>query len=353
MGGILARLVSFGALVLVRLAHWVGAEPLEEEALVWEAPPSVCPGPLEVRERLVRLLGDDVALVRAEARVSKQSARWQVDLRLRWQGHEDVRTLEADRCDTLANAAVLLVASAADPLGALPHVSSEPPQREQGAFVPPPPSNGVPVLDPGREAPEPAIVPAPVDDPPTPRPRDRGPTFGWWGLLDLGSLPRLGAGLSASVAWRWPRARLLAEGSYLPAQRVTSAAPHARQGHVQIGAARLGACARVWIRAVELPLCAGVEAGGTHATGFGVRADLEALDPWVATFAQGGVAIPLMENLALVGRLEAVVPLMYSQYVFGEERLYQARPVVVRGGVGLEFRWGPRKSGRPENPGGG
>jgi len=340
--------VSFGVAVLVRLANLVALEP-SEEILVWAAPPSVCPEPPEVHRRLRRLLGDDTSLVRAEARVERGESRWTVELALRWEGHHDVRTLEAARCDTLADATVLLVASAADPLEVLRRAPAEPfPRQERAPAVPPPAEVAPPRVLP-REVTVPAPVPVADEERPAARPRDRGPMVGWMGLLDFGSLPRLGAGLGASVGWRWPRARLFAEGSYLPAARVSSTAPHARQGRVQLGTARLGACGRPRLRAVELPLCGGVEVGGTRGAGFGTRAELGASDPWVAMFAQGGVTIPLMPSLAAVGRLEVAVPLAYSEYVFGDERLYRARPVVVRGGVGLEFRWGPRKRGRPEN----
>jgi hypothetical protein len=354
--GILARYVSFGALVLARLASaaWVAPEPAQAEPLVWVAPPSVCPEPAEVRRRLVRLMGADVARVRAEARVSAGASRWRVDLALKWQGHQDVRTLEADRCDTLADATVLLVASAADPLQVLLH-APEPSTTAAAAVPEPPPAREVvsPRVAP-REVAAPAPAPAPVSNEDRPaRPRDRGPAVGWLGLFDVGSMPRVAAGLGASIAWRWPRARLFAEGTYLPAQQVRSTASHARNGRVQLGMARVGACGRLWVRAVELPVCSGIEAGGTRASAFGSSADLSALDRWVAVFAHGGVVIPLMPSMAAVARVEVAVPLAYSEYLFGEEQLYRARPVLVRGALGLEFRWGRRNTGQPENPRGG
>lgn len=355
-GGILAQSVSFGALLLARLAGLVVLGPAQGETLVWEAPPSACPGAPEVRERLQRLLGRDTTLVRAEARVRERASRWRVELALQWQGHRDVRTLEADRCDTLADATVLLVASAADPLAVLDRTTAQPVEDELGVPEPPPAREVDPLAEPPRATLGDAAPPAPSASPEprgVPRPRDRGPFLATLGLLDLGTLPRIGAGLAASVGWRWPRARLFAEGTYLPAQRVTSAAPHARRARVQLGMARVGACGRPHVRTVELPLCAGAELGGTRATGFGERGDLEQLDPFFALFAHGGVAIALMPSLAAVGRVEVAVPVAFSEYLFGDEQLYRARPVVVRVGLGLEFRWGRRNLGQPENPRGG
>ena len=351
--GILARYVTFGALVLVRLASAAvaAAGPAQAESLVWEAPPSVCPEAPEVHRRLVRLLGADVAGVRAEARVSARASRWRVELALQWQGHEDVRTLEADRCDTLADATVLLVASTADPLRVLLHAPELP--GTPAARVPePPPARAVvsPSVAP-REvgATVPVAAPASNEDRPA-RPRDRGPMVGWLGLLDVGGMPRVAAGLGAAIGWRWPRARLFAEGTYLPAQQVRSTASYARNGRVQIGMARLGACGRLWVRVVELPVCGGMEVGGTQADGFGQRANLDALDPWTAAFGHGGVVIPLMPSVAAVARVEVAVPFVFSEYLFGDDQLYRARPVLVRGALGLEFRWGRRNAGQPENP---
>jgi hypothetical protein len=346
--------VAFGALLLARLAGLVALGPAQGETLVWEAPPSACPGAPEVLERLERLLGGDTTRVRAEARVQQRASRWRVELALQWQGHHDVRTLEADRCNTLADATVLLVASAADPLAVLERTAARPPvEDELGVPEPPSAREVAPPPVPPRAALGDAASPTSPQRPRAPRPRDRGPFLATLGLLDLGTLPRIGAGLAASVGWRWPRARLFVEGTYLPAQRVTSAAPHARQAHVQLGMARVGACGRLYVQAVELPLCGGAEVGATYATGFGERADLEERDPFLALFTHGGVTIPLMPSLAAVGRVEVAVPLAYSEYLFGDEQLYRARPVVVRAGLGLEFRWGRRKPSQPENPRGG
>jgi hypothetical protein len=336
--------VSIGAVALVGLAAAIALEPAEE-SLVWEAPPgSACPSAREVHDRLARLLGGEASPVRAQARAQAHASGWRVELVLHWQGHRDARTIVADRCETLADATVLMVAATADPVVALHYVHVAPPPEPHPIAVVP-----VPVRPRVAASPPSAFGPGRT----RPRARDRGLAIGVLGLLDLGALPRLAAGWGASVGWRWPRARLFAEGSYLPAQSVPSAAPNARQGRVQLGTARAGGCARLWLRAVELPLCGGVEAGSTRATGFGVRADLEASDPWLAVFAHGSLAIPLMPRLAVVGRVEVAVPLVFSEYVFADERLYRARAVVVRGGLGLEFRWGQQNAGRPEKPRGG
>jgi hypothetical protein len=351
-GGILARSVSFGALVLASLAGMVVLGPAQGETLVWDAP-TACPGAPEVRERLERLLGRDTTLVHAEARVRERASRWHLELVLQWQGHRDARTLEADRCDTLADATVLLVASAADPLAVLDRASAQPPVEDELGVPEPPPAplrEVGPSPVPPRETLAAAGEPDARERPRASGLRDRGPTVGWSGLLDFGSLLRLAAGLGASVGWRWPRARLFAEGLYLPAQQAVSSEPHSRNGRVQLGAARLGACGRLRVRIVELPLCGGLEAGGTRSNGFGMQANLGVLDRWLAMFAHGGVMIPLMPSVAVVGRLEVTVPVAYSEYRFGDDQLYRARPVIVRGGLGLEFRWGPRNGGRLENP---
>jgi hypothetical protein len=335
--------VSLGIVAIAGLVAAIAIEPLPP-SISWEAP-SVCPSPSVVSARLTQLLGGGVSEVRADARVRAEASGWRLDLELHWRGRADVRTIVADRCETLADATVLLVATTADPVMVLRHVTVEPTPPSNDTLPNPVAARTRPLDAVGRVASGPAVA--------HPRVRDRGPTLGLMGLVDLGSLPRLTAGVGATVGWRWSRARLFAEGSYLPERRVIADAPYARQGRVQLGTARAGACVRLWLRDVELPLCGGAEAGGTRATGFGVRADLGTSDPWFALFAHGGLAIPLMPSLAVVGRIEGAVPLVYSEYVHGNERLYRAWPVVVRGGLGLEFRWGQRNATKPENPRGG
>ena len=322
--------------------------------ITWVAPEVACPGAPEVEERLVRLLGAEAAAVRAEARVAARAAGWQVELALEWRGNRDTRTLEAERCETLADATVLLVATMADPLAVLRHTPTEPPPPRIERSASPPPDARV------AEPPLPRVVPtlppvsaslASPDPARSQRPRDRGLALGVSGQLDLGTLPRIAGGVGAGLGYRWPRARLFVEATYLPSRPVVSRAPHARQGRVQLGVVRMGACVRAWVRAVELPLCGGAEVGGTRSTGFGVGAELGASDPWVALFGDGGVVIPLMASLAVFGRVGVAVPLVYSEYVFGEERLYRAQPAALRGGIGFEFRWVQRKARLAENRG--
>jgi hypothetical protein len=344
-GRTIVEQVVSGTVALAGLAAVLALEPASP-SLTWLAPVEACPGPREVEERLARLLGAEASAVRAEARVEARGSAWRVELALEWQGHRDVRVLEAPRCDTLANATVLLVATTADPAAVLRATREEPSPLE----VPPPPAPA-PVATPlwlEDAAPRPAPAPAPGRA--SPWPRDRGLALGLAGRFDLGSLPRVSAGLGAAVGWRWRRARLFAEAGYLPPRSVVSREPFARQGRVQLATIRVGACLRPWVRAVELPICGGAEAGVTRATGFGARADRNATDPWVALFADGGVTIPLMPSLAVFGRLGVAAPVVYTEYVFGDVRLHRAQPIALRGGLGLEFRWGQRNDGRPENP---
>ncbi len=338
--------VGLGIVALAGLAAVV--EPTAP-SLAWEAPGEGCPAAAEVERRLARLLGDDGSVVRAAARVEPSASGWRVELALEWRGHRDTRTLEAERCDTLADATVLLVATMVDPVAVLLRTSRAAPAPVVAAPPSPPPAVVAP--PPVRTLGEPPRRPAPERR--ARPPRDRGLALGVSGQLDLGSLPRVAGGVAAQLGWRWPWARLYAEAVYLPSRRVLSQAPYAHQGRVQLGAGRVGACVRAWIRRVELPVCGGLEVGGTRSTGFGVGADLGASDPWLAVLGDAGVTVPLLPGLALLGRAGVAVPVVYSEYVFGDESLYRARPAALRGAIGFEFRWGPRKRGMPENPGSG
>lgn len=79
------------------------------------------------------------------------------------------------------------------------------------------------------------------------------------------------------------------------------------------------------------------EGGALVATGVRLAEVREAVAPWVAVGARGGLEIELTRGVALTVDLEAVAPLLRPRYVDGRtgELIDAGRPVVWSGGLGV------------------
>ncbi|MCA9656887.1 MAG: hypothetical protein KC486_00950, partial [Myxococcales bacterium] len=106
--------------------------------LRWEAPADRCPSEAEVASRLAALVGEGELNVAADARVSPTASGWALDLRIHWGDAGERRHLEAESCDELAEAALVLLSVLAEEgrVAGVPAVESgsgraeEPPQPE-------------------------------------------------------------------------------------------------------------------------------------------------------------------------------------------------------------------------------
>ncbi|MEM7154806.1 MAG: hypothetical protein AAF799_18295 [Myxococcota bacterium] len=316
----------------------IALSPAQSPTLHWNAPSEACPSQARVSARLDSLLGSRTVALRARAQVVPHGTGWRGRLRITWDGQTDERVLDAADCEALANAITLLVAVMGDPI-AVSHAVELP--AVASTLVPPPPLEvQATATEPSGSADAEAVThPAPN---PTRRPSrfDRGASLqvAAWG--DLGSLSRLSFGPSLGLAWRRPRWRARLEALYLPPQRVPSTEPEAGRGRVQVVALRAGACVRLGVPAVEVPLCGLTEAGMLVATHFGPDADRRAGDPWVAAGAGTGFIVRFAPRWAVFSRLEAMIPLTPRQYRHGDLLLYQTAPVTARAALGIEFRWG-------------
>lgn len=320
------------------------AEPF---ALEWDAPGMDCPAKSEVDARVRAWLGDRRLELGAQVRVHPTATGWEARLRVRWREHTDERVLAGSDCRGVAEAVALLLAVMADPVEIASHAGSPapvevpaPPSRRPATAIEAGQVDGVE----GSRAIEPVGSEVRPDrrssvEPEARESLERGPSVELGATVDRGSLPRLGVGPTAGLAWRRPWLRLLVGGRYLPPRRVQARSPVAAEGRVQLAAMHVGACVRLGGGRVEAPLCAMAEVGATWATRFGVESERRTIDPWVAPGAAGGVVVALGPRWALVARLEAAIPLARARYVDGSLVLHQTAPWVVRGVVGFEFRW--------------
>jgi hypothetical protein len=100
-------------LFLVGGSLTASAQPLE---LRWQAPDE-CPDRAQLQAKVDRLLGRSYATFDwlADARVARKGERWTLKLDLQHGGRHAARTLQADDCVTLSDAAAWLIAVAIDP----------------------------------------------------------------------------------------------------------------------------------------------------------------------------------------------------------------------------------------------
>ncbi|MEM6996060.1 MAG: hypothetical protein AAF721_36475, partial [Myxococcota bacterium] len=108
-----------GAASTILLLLGVAAPPPDAVPLTWDAPAG-CPDAAGVQERLSAALADApedsrTDLTAAATVTTGSDGAFALDLRLAGPGMSAVRTLESSDCRELADAAVLIVALAADP----------------------------------------------------------------------------------------------------------------------------------------------------------------------------------------------------------------------------------------------
>jgi len=320
------------------LATWLLGVAPEAATLRWEAP-ATCPSASEVAERLAARVGDgpgDVDSTRGEALVAREGPRFVAMLVVTTDAGSTTRRLEADTCDTVADAAVLIVA--------MVHAERTAPT------LPEPPANATP--EPTAPTPPPATTPAPpttprVDTrPPTPRvdarPRTRAALLAE-ASLGMGGLPRVGLGLGGGVAVLRPRWRGELVGRYWT-PREAAIGPAQDDARVAVAAGTIGAHAGpVWrLGPVELVAMAGVHAGVAVGRGRGVAVTRVSRRPWLAAGLHLALLWPLHPRVALGlrGALEGVVVRPRFELRHGGRR-YTVAPVAGALAAAIEIRLGP------------
>ena len=324
----------------------------------WSAPVG-CPSRVDLLAAVARRLGrelapDELAL---DARVVRTGPRYALRLRVVVGDRSELRDLRASACAPLLDATALLVvhtlaevAREASDLVPEPEPEPLPPgvvtDREPlppdvpapAPAVAAPSESAAPPVDPPAVAPPPSPSPSP---PPPPGPgvlvrADGGP--------ELGAAPRVTGLAGLAVGLLWPRLRLEARASFLGPRTVTR---ERTEVTALLLAGSLHACARPGRGALELPLCAGVEAGGMRGAARGPTADRAAFMPWVAVVLGVGAAWRVRPRLALWSALELVGGAVRPNFVLrgGGDTVGLFRPSPVSGRllVGLELRLGDRR----------
>lgn len=307
--------------------------------LRWRAPPEVCPGLDEVQRRIDAAGGLGELVVDGE--VVEDPQGWRLELRISLGEVSDVRTLQAEGCDALAESLVLLVATRLDEVDGSPSVPEPEPE--------PAPEPGPPLLEPEPE-PEPTpAVSSPVEPPSEPPSRSSlpsGVTLGLSAGASLGAVPTVGVPTDLGVGYAWPRVRVALRGRLHVGPTV--AADRERDMRVLLGTAGPQVCARLGRDRLEFPLCAEVLLGGSRANMDGPAArDRGGL--WLEAGLGAGLAWFFRTQWAVTAGLSGTVPLVGTGFELDGDEVWAPAPVGGRVMLGVEFLWPIQIGARPEN----
>jgi hypothetical protein len=300
-----------------------------------------------VRERLGREV--EPGEIRVVARVEEQgSAGYALTLKTQTADVEDRRELTAHDCRALADATALIVALSIDAVAVAEHVDDEtaastietvetietiepapapsPPQPDIVELAPPPPVRAV---EPRADASTSPGTPGAV-----------GVSLAGGGIL--GTLPGISGGPELALSWSRPKWRIELAGSWYAPRTDRSDRGAVR---VQLGTATARTCARLGTARLEVPLCGGIELGGSRGDGDGVPGARTALGLWVAPVIGTGIRGRVSPRLAPFARVDVAIPVVHPAFELQgaapSEELFRASAASARLWLGLEVRLFP------------
>lgn len=340
------------AMLLVQPADPEAPRIPDDYVLRWIAPDE-CPTADEVHAMVLarhgaRTIGAEPAHVDAEV-TSSAGDGYTMRMTTRFDGETHTRVLRAPACRDVAESTALVIAVALEQgveIAMTPAPDEPPP--DAATQVPEPISDPAPDR-PREPAPQPTPSPAPSDvapptDAPTPRPPRARAVDGAVRIAGGGEIGALGVitgAVDLGVAAVWPRARIELHGTYLtPRTRVDGATDS--RATFQGGAVAARGCWVPPVRAVEIPLCGGVEAGA-------IRVATPFTSPALRHTRWGGPIVGLavlraIGPVRLLLAVDATVRVLGSRFRIDGRSAFRQLPVSTRWLVGLEFRLGREKS---------
>lgn len=277
--------------------------------------------------------------LKMEGLIEATSSGWRLTLTTRVGTLVDERSLDANDCSVLADAAALVAVVMLDPVQAADSIEEDAEAAEAARAGPTVTSRPAPPSIPEPDPP-PQTEPDPERPSVTPRLSARVRTGGEFGAVP-GGTGTFDLGLAALGLGRAGRLRVELVGLYSIGREATS--PNAAV-RVHLGAVAPRLCAALPAGPVEIPLCGGVELGA-------MRADTEAPASsttnalWLAAHAEPGVRWAFADRVSLWASAQVVLPMRYPAFELvdatsGErvEGVYRPQPVSARGLVGLEFQ---------------
>lgn len=231
---------------------------------------------------------------------------------------DSIREFESATCESVVEAAALVVAMELDPL----LMDLEPPEE--------PPTE--PVDEPPSPTPDEADT-ADASDGPRPLAVHLGLSAGAFAL----GLPNVAGGFGAHLSIGRERWRIEAGGRYrLPTEYRASDGG----GAFQYATARVGACAIVVHRPkVVVPVCPAFEVGQVYARGVGLDRSVSSRRPWVAARIAPGVEFPVSDWFSVGLRPDVGVVLARERYtVDGSSTAFRVGAIELGGALDLRFR---------------
>jgi hypothetical protein len=323
-------------------------------ALAWSAA-DVCPTRAELLERIRRqgvAIGEwipdrhDRATLAVSIAIAAEQDAWQAELELVDADGRATRSFSAGDCEALADAVALIVAVTLDPVAVTkaieartepvvePVVETEPvePEPEPEPIDEPP---DPPLLGPLAESGEPGLVLTEEDD-----------AIGWPENLQAG-LSIFGGGgwgptqtghglIGGRVALRGPAWRVELGGRWAIPRRLTV---DGAAGSFDAWMVEARGC---WVPTpgpIELPLCAGLEAGSVRGSGLPPTPEPTSTNLlWIAPTLSQGLYWAPVERFAFGPELGLAVPLTRGQFVAGTTELARLAGIGVRGLLVVELR---------------
>jgi hypothetical protein len=321
------------SLLSVALFEPAAVEPSPRISLSWNAP-SECMDREQALARLRELypeLPDEIPDEHGAVAVTVELAETTATVHFVSPRGTDHRTLQAQSCELLAQAVVMVIAVGVE--------------AEADAEVPPPAPEPEEPVAPEETEPPPEIpllvaVDPPVDDPP-PEPRVRGHL----GVLGGGGYGPLDTGMGALVlelgvhGRRW---RASARGIWIPPRTIAVAENPTLIGRYDGGFGGARACfVSPFVQGrLELPICAGIEAGVLRGRGVGTTpTPTSATQPWAAVGLGPGVRYVANRWIALNLEVDLVAALLRGGFEIGDLVAQIQAPVGVRALAGLEVRF--------------
>lgn len=300
----------------------------------WQAP-AACPTAAAVEGRVHELLGREPAEheLRATGVVSG-GPPWRLELETTIGGRRQQRTLEAENCRAVAEAAALILAVSVDPLEATQGVArtvggvaatSGHATSSATATVVAPPRSPVPavIVRPEVATSETGVEPERV----RPRPWLR---LRAGGGAEAVAIPGGTGGVRLGLAVEGERAFVQLEGSYwIDRLAVLRAGPPPSGARVGLGTVGVQGGVRLGGSRVSVPLALGLEAGGLRTRAEGLARGREVVLPWVAGVVGIGVQWSASRRVAVWGAVEGVLPLVRPRVRVGRSSAASASDDVV------------------------
>lgn len=358
--------------------------------LTWSAPAS-CPDTAAVSARIDRLLGGPPKAtdrrLEAVATVEAIPRGFRLEITLTADGATSGRILQGAICESVADAAALVIALAFDPEAVAAQeqkqAASEGPEAPPQNNTPPPPDTPpgpVPADSAAPSAPPPpaesAIVRIPVLFPPprvVPAPPSEPASSITYGAFvqfagDAGSLPGVAPGVRAGLSLGIGAFRIEPAFEAWPSSRSSVADRPGAGAEMRLLAGSLDVCRRIWpttmpeagqarvgspvpgpvSSSTEVDLssvigCLGFEIGEMQGTGFGVAAPKSAGALWAAPRADLRAELSLLRHVALTLDLGLAVPVDRKTFVLtltgSRAVVHEPSPVSGRAGAGVAVRF--------------